>query len=1581
MKNRILRRAISLVLCLVMVLGVMPVLEIPVFAASVSDIPTEVGLSITYGNSGSGTVKSTSPLNVTLTIAGTGSCSGGSTQTSDIVITNTSGVAQTVTFTYDGTIANNGEFWEDGVQKMGVNESSKTTKSIASNNVSLNMKAGDTKTFKIVSGKGTSSVVTLNLKNITTAPIATSEITFLTSEGGSYTVDGSAVTEETKISKIEVPVVATADSGYSFLGWVEESTGRVFSLKASDTITFSESVCVKPLFVENNSATAWYLAAGNHLVADLNEAINIVKRGAGSSFIILKTSGILPAGNYEIPAGVSMLLPYSSAEIFRAEPQEWSLEDMSLNASNFPDPPEVSIVSGKTYSSVGTTEYIRLTMAEGAHITLNGTLEVSGQTHPLASGTWGNYAVLQMSSNTSITVGSTGKLFAWGYVRGNGTITVEPSGTVFEHYDVADYPAGGAGDLDPMNEAGVFGLTNYAFNNVEVPTTYKAGAKLKAYMVMTGFNIGTNAFLREFIGNSSDSVFRLNSGIVTKSYVGGRQKLEFTDNAEVALNKLYININATIVNYTIDSSKTSGMPLSHNWDIIMKGNSTATLNCSLLMYAGSTLTVENGSKIVVPSGVKLSLLDPTSDPSGVTSDAVLDLNGEIETSGGFYTSTTNGDLPVVKSSKGTGKVTVKVVGTEETINVRSDRTTAAVNVVPAKLQNNNGTYVNSDSVNTFTNTNGNWQCATHTDVNHNCSVCGATEISTCADNDADHNCDICGKVLTECADSDDEDLSCDLCGKNLCEHPTKEAIAGKDPTCTETGLTAGEKCTVCGSFTIEQTEIAELGHTGGTATCTEKAVCTRCEKEYGDVLAHTEVIDAALAATCTDTGLTEGKHCSACNTVLVAQEVVPAKGHNYNAVVTAPTCTAGGYTTYTCACGDSYIADEVAATGHNYEAVVTAPTCTAGGYTTYTCACGDSYIADEVAATDHNYEAVVTAPTCTAGGYTTYTCTVCGNSYVADEVAATGHTYNSVQTPPTCTAGGYTTYTCACGDTYVGDEVSATGHDYQETATTNPSCTEAGSTLYTCGSCGDTYTEDIEATGHTYEAIVTPPTCTAGGYTTHVCSCGDNYTDSETAATGHNPGEAVKENEAYNNLHNATSHDMVTYCTECSTELHRETVTTQLKQEEFTDESIPEAVKEALPEITTVEALEEHMTESVQTFFEAALEGTELDGAELVDVVLYKNDNEAGTDAFPEDGKMTVVLPVPEGTNIYQYSFYVGHMFTSNAFGKVPGEMEYPEVRTFQGEDSNEYIEFEVTGLSPIIVGYSMTDPCALGHEVEVIPGYDATCTESGLTDGEVCTVCGTTITAQEEIPALEHNYSIIVEEPSCTMEGCTHYVCMECDYSYTTDHVGALGHNYSTVVTPPTCTEGGYTEYTCDVCGDPYTADYTEATGHSYGEGVVTDPNCTTAGYTTYTCGECGDSYFDSVVDALGHTEGTVVVENKIDVTCTAAGSYDNVVYCTVCTAEISRENVTVASTGHVAGDVSTVVDHLDPDCDDDGYTVYVFECTVCHTELNRETITIGAVGHDLIYVEGNPATCTEAGYEAYEYCDVTGCDYTTYA
>ncbi len=156
-----------------------------------------------------------------------------------------------------------------------------------------------------------------------------------------------------------------------------------------------------------------------------------------------------------------------------------------------------------------------------------------------------------------------------------------------------------------------------------------------------------------------------------------------------------------------------------------------------------------------------------------------------------------------------------------------------------------------------------------------------------------------------------------------------------DATCTGRGVTK-YKCTKCGE--AYRVYIEPLGHVFGEvkqvvpSTCTVHGYtvteCLRCGKDVREDLEldpdnHTNIVtDAAVAPTCTTTGLTEGKHCGDCGKVLVAQKTVDALGHDYVGVVTAPTCTEEGYTTYTCSrCHDSYVADRVAPMGHSWGAV------------------------------------------------------------------------------------------------------------------------------------------------------------------------------------------------------------------------------------------------------------------------------------------------------------------------------------------------------------------------------------------------------------------------------------------------------------------------------------------------------------------------------------------------------------------------------------------------------------------------------------------------------------------------------------
>ena len=168
-----------------------------------------------------------------------------------------------------------------------------------------------------------------------------------------------------------------------------------------------------------------------------------------------------------------------------------------------------------------------------------------------------------------------------------------------------------------------------------------------------------------------------------------------------------------------------------------------------------------------------------------------------------------------------------------------------------------------------------------------------------------------------CGESEHDDKHTFVSG-NALGHKYGDWTTTKEPTETVKGERK-KTCSVCGDVVTE--EIPVLNHTTHTftvrkvkpaylasaATCTEPAkyyyVCTGCSEHgnetfnEGNALGHTEAVDAAVAATCTENGKTEGKHCSVCNTVLVAQTEVPATGHTevVDAAVAA-TCTENGKT-------------------------------------------------------------------------------------------------------------------------------------------------------------------------------------------------------------------------------------------------------------------------------------------------------------------------------------------------------------------------------------------------------------------------------------------------------------------------------------------------------------------------------------------------------------------------------------------------------------------------------------------------------------------------------------------------------------
>lgn len=189
------------------------------------------------------------------------------------------------------------------------------------------------------------------------------------------------------------------------------------------------------------------------------------------------------------------------------------------------------------------------------------------------------------------------------------------------------------------------------------------------------------------------------------------------------------------------------------------------------------------------------------------------------------------------------------------------------------------------------------------------------------------------------------------CGLYKCTHcgregvyysPYEEHSGGTEtPTCT-----TGKTCALCGA------EYGILGHdwgawtpiydgttytharsckncpevdtancTGGTATCSAKAVCEVCGGKYGERNPnnHDLVHHDAKAATCTEKGWKAYDTCSRCDHTTYAE--LPALNHDYQAVTVEPTCETDGYTVFTCSrCKDSYTADPTDQLGHQFGA-------------------------------------------------------------------------------------------------------------------------------------------------------------------------------------------------------------------------------------------------------------------------------------------------------------------------------------------------------------------------------------------------------------------------------------------------------------------------------------------------------------------------------------------------------------------------------------------------------------------------------------------------------------------------------------
>ena len=382
-------------------------------------------------------------------------------------------------------------------------------------------------------------------------------------------------------------------------------------------------------------------------------------------------------------------------------------------------------------------------------------------------------------------------------------------------------------------------------------------------------------------------------------------------------------------------------------------------------------------------------------------------------------------------------------------------------------------------------------------------------------------------------------IKCSVCGRknSIVYGDLSDHTGGTEtPTCT-----TGKTCEKCGA------EYGILGHkwktpanaslgngthriiclrcglngtascTGGTATCTTKAVCEACGGKYGkrNLNNHALVHYDAQAPTCTKPGWDAFDTCPRC--YYTTFRAIPALKHDLeHHEAKAPTCTEKGWDAYE-ACSrfgcDYTTRTELPALNHDLEQhEAQAPTCTEIGWDAYeTCSrCDYTTYAELPAQHDLRHHAAK-APTCTGIGWDAYdTCSRCDYTTTYVELPALNHALEQHEAQaPTCTEIGWDAYeTCSRCDYTTRTELPALNHALEQHEAKAPTCTEKGWSAYeTCSRCDYTTYAELPILGHDYQAVTVAPTCETDGYTVFTCShCKDSYTADPTDQLGHQFG-------------------------------------------------------------------------------------------------------------------------------------------------------------------------------------------------------------------------------------------------------------------------------------------------------------------------------------------------------------------------------------------------------------------------------------------------------------------------------------------
>lgn len=576
------KRFLSFALALVLLLGCLPagIMSVPVHAANALTLDVD-GLSASYTDHtpiavGSSSWNSPTGDSIEGKAKGFWALSGRSVSTT-LTLTNASGEEAVLSFSWSlsggGSVSNMGDGTEGSYQKT--------------------LAKDESVAFELTSPKGTSEN-TLKITGIALVPTSLGNITvtFKPTDGGNFTVDGSTISTETAYTKSAGTgylLSATAEDGYTFFGWKNTETDAYVSTANPANFAPSEDMTVSPYFVKNTVA---FFAVGATQFADLNEAVDYAVKNS-SSTVRLVNNGILPAGNYKIPSGITLLIPFDDANtIITAD----SIDNIRSNAYTTP------------------VAYRTMTMASGAKITVEGSLNVGGKhcvgkspDYPNAGSPTGDVGMINMLDGSQLILNNGSALYCWGFIYGEGAVTAKKGSIVHEDFQFTDF-RGGTELTGLADDKVVFPISQYYVQNIEVATTFEYGATEKVWTSLNVGGIKKTAGI-EFIGDSGMFVSG-NEGNIVKKYDPKTDRLIIDVNGGGNLNSISLDVDSILGSL--------GAISVNSQDFVLPINSNITININTgIVNIKQSIALLPGAKISVAKEATLHLSATTTQQSGL----------------------------------------------------------------------------------------------------------------------------------------------------------------------------------------------------------------------------------------------------------------------------------------------------------------------------------------------------------------------------------------------------------------------------------------------------------------------------------------------------------------------------------------------------------------------------------------------------------------------------------------------------------------------------------------------------------------------------------------------------------------------------------------------------------------------------------------------------------------------------------------------------------------------------------------------------------------------------------------------------